>query len=127
MRDHFGQAPAGLLVGMMQEKDHDGFFRALAQWPGWRWVWCYPVRSPRTLDAPSLAAVARRHFRNTRVYQNLDQALESLERLTDKRLRIVATGSLYSIARLEQWGVHHGPLGVQTKVDQAQAEQGANH
>jgi len=127
MRDHFGEAPAGLLVGMMQEKDHEGFFRALAEWPGWQWVWCYPPRSPRALDAPSLAAVARRHFHNTRVFQNLDQALESIERLTDKRLRIVATGSLYSIARLEEWGVHHGPHGVQTKVTQAQAEPDASH
>jgi dihydrofolate synthase/folylpolyglutamate synthase len=116
MAAHFAGQPAGLLVGMMQDKDHEAFFAALAAWPGWQWVWCYQGLSPRAQDPEALAQVARRHFHNTRVFHNLEQALQSLEGHAEKKIRIVATGSLYSIATLQEWGTRHGTARYQTEA-----------
>jgi hypothetical protein len=59
---------------MMAEKDHEGFFRALAAWPGWQWVWCYTADSPRAAAAGDLAAVAVRQWGvgRVKVFTNLE-------------------------------------------------------
>jgi folylpolyglutamate synthase/dihydropteroate synthase len=126
MRGHFGTEPAGLLVGMMDEKDQDGFFRALAEWPHWAWVGVYRVESPRAMAAEGLAEIAGRHFHNIRTYKNLEQALELMTRESEKTHRVVATGSLYSIARLQEWGSHHGS-GRRPSQRTAKAEQVTDH
>ena len=108
MAGHFGDRPAALLVGMMAEKDHDGFFRGLAAWPHWSWVGVYRVDSPRAAEAAPLAAAARRHFPQARAFENLDSALESYGRDADKKSRMVVTGSLYSVGRMQEWGSDHG-------------------
>lgn len=122
---HFGDEPAGLIVAMMQDKDHDGFFRELARWPGWAWVWCYRGDSPRAMDAPALAQAARGHFGQVSAFENLEQILELLGRPADKVMRVVATGSLHTVARLESWGAVHGSPRFKNQAP-AQAEQDAD-
>jgi dihydrofolate synthase/folylpolyglutamate synthase len=124
MRGHFGEEPAGLLVGMMEEKDHDGFFRELARWNHWAWVGLYQVDSPRAATPETLARAARRHFHNIFLYKNLEQALQSLPSHDEKVSRIVACGSLYSIAHLQDWGLDYGRHSTQRP---SQAEQIADH
>lgn len=123
MAGHFGTEPAGLIVGMMAEKDHEAFLAALARWPGWRWIWLYPPPSARAADPETLAEAARRFFCYTRVFQNLEQVLNSLPHNADDVSRIVATGSLYSVARFEDWGADYGRLERKEQQDSAQAEQ----
>lgn len=126
MAAHFGQEPAGLLVGMMEEKDHAGFFRELAGWGGWRWVGCYRVASPRAAEPAKLAQAALSYFCNTVVYENLDMALEFLAKNAEEQGRVVATGSLYSIDRLQQWGSSHGSAKPQIQTP-AQIEPHPDH
>lgn len=121
MQGHFGEEPAGLLVGMMEEKDHDGFFRELVRWPHWAWVGVYGVESPRAAAPERLAAAARYHFQDIRVYENLEQALMIATEDADKVNRLIATGSLYSIGRLQEWGRKYGSRRL-TAQDPSQTE-----
>ncbi len=101
---HFGDQPALALVAMVEEKDHDGFFAALARWPGWRAVICTTAPTPRALPAPALAAAARRYFPDVRVYPQLDVALQQTTRLAEEtHIRAVACGSMYTIAPVQAW------------------------
>lgn len=126
MRGHFGAEPAGLLVGMMAEKDHAGFFRGLAEWPHWRWLGVYRAESPRAAEGAELAAAARDYFGDIRVYKNLEQALEFMSAESEKGGRVIATGSLYSIARLQEWGRRHG-TGEPPAANTPEAEQVPDH
>ena len=109
MRQHFGEAPAGLFVGMMREKDHAGFFREAARWPGWRWVRCYTPPGPRALPADELAAVARQFFTLVTTCENPETWLQKNSLDAEKIERVVAAGTLYGIAALEDWGAgQHG-------------------
>ena len=103
MRAHFAAEPAGLLVAMMSDKDHAGFFEALATWEGFRWVVCYPLDLPRAADPEVLARHARRHWPQARVVENLGQGLEALPEIAEKVDRVVATGTLMAISRLHAW------------------------
>ena len=111
MRAHFGRQPAGLAVAMMDDKDHDAFFAALARWDGWRGVDCYPGSTPRAADPERLAHAARRHFEPVRVWPSLETLLEALPREAARRglERVVAAGSLYSVAAFEDWAVADRP------------------
>jgi folylpolyglutamate synthase/dihydropteroate synthase len=94
---------------MMQDKEYRGFFANLAQWAGWRSVICYRGMTARAADPETLAAVARRFFPRVEVAQTLEQALELSAKNAEKVLRVVATGTLYSIGRLYAW--RHRPHG----------------
>ncbi len=101
MEAHFGAEPAVALVGMMEDKDHDGFFAELAHWRGWRGVVCYRPPSPRALPADRLAEAARRYFDTVDFYDDLDGALQKIARLADTINRVVACGTLYGIGPIQ--------------------------
>jgi dihydrofolate synthase/folylpolyglutamate synthase len=108
MAAHFGCEPAGLVVGMLEDKDHAAFFEALAAWPGWRWVRCYRVDSPRAAAPEALARAAARLGCPVWAMSNLSNTLESLRTDADKATRVIVTGTLYSVARAREWGIQHG-------------------
>lgn len=101
MQAHFGAEPAVALVGMMDDKDHEGFFAALSQWNGWRAVVCYRSPSPRALPAEKLAEAARRHFAHVDFCDDLDRAFQKIVRLADTNTRAVACGTLYGIGPIQ--------------------------
>ncbi|MCE5230075.1 hypothetical protein LLG95_10820 [bacterium] len=101
MEAHFGSEPAIALVGMMDDKDHDAFFRALARWRGWRAIVCYKPPSPRALPAEELAKKALQFFGQVNSYDDLDQAIQKTVRLAEKRIRVVACGTLYGIGPIQ--------------------------
>jgi dihydrofolate synthase/folylpolyglutamate synthase len=104
MRAHFGDRPAGLLLGMMEDKDCSGILRELSRWDGWRWVLCYRGLGPRGLDSKELADRARPWFPEVVDCSTLQAALDLLPLRAEKVDRIVAMGSLYSVAAIEDWG-----------------------
>lgn len=95
------------VVGMMRDKDHGAFFRALAQWPGWRAVVCYRVEFPRALEADRLAEAARPFFGNVHSCATLPEALELSARLAEEKNRVVALGTIYSVAPIQDWIAAH--------------------
>lgn len=101
MQAHFGAKPALALVGMMDDKDHEGFFAALARWGGWRAVVCYRPPSQRSLPAEKLAETARRHFAHVDFCDDLAEALQKIVRLADTNTRVVACGTLYGIGPIQ--------------------------
>ncbi len=110
---HFPGTRTHLLVGMMADKEHDGFFAALARWPGWRRVVCYPVDSPRGASAADLADCARRHFPDVTLCTDLAAGLELALRIADKKDQIVAAGTVVSIAFLQDWAATRLTMDVQ--------------
>lgn len=106
MQAHFGEEAADLLVGMMADKDHEGFLANLAQWPGWRRVICYHSLTSRSADPETLAEVARRFFPQVEVMPDRHSVLEFLDKTDDKKTRVVGVGSLYNISDFEDWGAN---------------------
>ena len=105
MQAHFPQSCAVAIVGMMEDKDHDGFFRALARWGGWRAIVCYTPAGPRALPAGHLAAAARPHFPALpiEVSPDLHVALERTISLAEKTDSIVALGTIIGIVPISDW------------------------
>ena len=124
MEAHFGQEPAGLLVAMMDDKDHNAFFEGLARWGGWKRVVCYRGFSPRAAPAELVAEAAKRHFHDVEVTNNLGATLQEWLAGAEKNTqRAVATGSLYSIAWFQDWGAQHGQAHSNERKAPAQTQQ----
>lgn len=104
MEEHFGGEPAVLVLGMMREKQHEGFMRELARWPGWHAVGCYRAPTQRAADPARLARMADRFWRRVTIYTDLQELLQSELIGAEKSTRVVATGSFYSVAQLQEWG-----------------------
>lgn len=105
MEAHFSQSSAVAVAGMMEDKEHDGFFRALARWGGWRAIVCYTPPGPRALPAERLAEAARVHFPAVpvEVLPDLHVALERTLSLAEKRDSIVALGTIIGIVPVGDW------------------------
>lgn len=101
MQAHFGDEPALAFVGMMADKDHEGFFAGLAGWGGWRGVVCYRPPSPRGLPAEKLAEAARHYFATVEFCDDLNDALQKTVHLVDTTIRIVACGTLFGIGPIQ--------------------------
>jgi dihydrofolate synthase/folylpolyglutamate synthase len=109
MGRHFGSDPASALVGMMADKQHRAFFEALAAWPHWRSVVCYDLPgNPRAASGADLAAVARGFFPEVQVCPDVAGALEWIWDRAERRDRIVALGSIFSVGPVSDWSRSHG-------------------
>lgn len=128
---HFGRAgrAAGAIavVGMMREKDHEAFLRTVAAWPGWRGIVCYRPDFPRALEARELGEVAARHFPAVRISETVSTALQSALDLAEKENRIVAFGTIYSLAPIQDWIAAHdaGPRAQAEATPQTEPQAGA--
>lgn len=99
MAAHFGpNSPAVAIVGMVEDKDHVGFFRELSSWSGWRAVLCYTLASQRAEPGDRLARRAEGFFPAVRGFADVHSALNFAAGLTEKSYRFVATGSTYGVA-----------------------------
>lgn len=107
---HFGaNAEAIAVVGMMADKDHNGFFEALKTWPHWRRIIGYQLSSmPRAAPAESVAAAAKPHFPEVETCSNLRTALQLALDQADERAMIVALGSMFSVGPVTDWSRCHG-------------------
>jgi dihydrofolate synthase/folylpolyglutamate synthase len=108
MAAHFPGASADLVVGMMDDKDHAGFFRAMAEWKGWRRCFCHTAPSPRAASGAELARAAAPFFSEIRVFPDVQSALESAFDSAEEGRRIVAAGTLYAVAAALEWSRPHG-------------------
>lgn len=128
MDEHFGDQGWGLAVAMMRDKDHEAFLEALSSWPGWRWIACYRAPTPRAADPSHLASLARRYFHTVYCGEHIESLLESLPECAEKETRVVATGTLFSIARIQQWSSELGSQNLPVPPQaQPQNEQGPDH
>lgn len=109
LREHFGSVPATAVVGMMADKQHEAFFKALASWPHWRGVVCYDMPgNPRAARAVQLAEAARGHFPHVDVCPDVTSALELALDRPGEREMIVAVGSIFSVGPVSDWSCTHG-------------------
>lgn len=108
MRAHFGSETACAVVGMAEEKDHMGFFRELAGWPGWRRIVVYRLDSPRAAEPQALFEAAKHNFSCVDKAKNLTEALEFANLASEKYTNVIVVGSAYSIAAATQWGAKYG-------------------
>lgn len=121
MARHFGpDAEATALVAMMKDKDQEGFFRALAEWPGWGRIVCYTGSIPRSEQAEDLARRARLYFDSVQAFPCLDLALQFVSDSAEESGRTVAAGSIYSIVNITDRLLGHG-----RKADENQPERAA--
>jgi dihydrofolate synthase/folylpolyglutamate synthase len=107
MEAHFGDAPVVLMAGMMIDKNHREFFRALAGWANWREVICYTPATPRAEPAESLAEKAREFWPRVTVAHDLMKALELAGFKAEEGYRVVAAGTVYSVAPIQDWIREH--------------------
>lgn len=108
MAAHFPDASATAVVAMMIDKDHEGFFKGLARWTGWRRIVCYALDNPRAAPAESLARAASRHFGQVRICSNLETALQLALERSEEREKIVALGSIFAVGPVSDWSRAHG-------------------
>ncbi len=111
MAAHFGEQPARLIVGMMTDKDHEHWFEEAMRWPGWSEIYCYQLESPRAVAVEKLFECAKKYGKPVNMFQNLKQVLDLLDQIDDKHSRTMASGSLYSVAAIEDWGIKHERTG----------------
>lgn len=106
---HFGNRSAIAVVGMMADKNHEGFFRALRNGPEWRKVLCYQLDSmPRAAPAERIAEAARRHFPDVEICPDLRTALQLALDQANRHAMIVALGSIFSVGPVLDWSCRHG-------------------
>lgn len=108
MGAHFPDASATAVAAMMIDKDHEGFFKGLARWKGWRRIVCYALDNPRAAPAETLARAARRHFGEVRICSNLETALQLALERSEEREKIVALGSIFAVGPVTDWSRAHG-------------------
>jgi dihydrofolate synthase / folylpolyglutamate synthase len=108
MQAHFGPRPAVAVVAMMLDKDHAGFFRALASWPHWRCIVCSAVDFPRAAPSDRLAEAAGRFFPDVRVCPDLPSALELGLEQSQPGDTMIALGSIFAVAPVLDWSLRHG-------------------
>lgn len=123
METHFGNSPAIAVVGMMMDKDHEAFFKSLAGWPGWNRIICYTAATARAEPADSLAARARGFFSAVDACPDLNSALESAAIHAEKGPRVVALGSIYSVAWAQDWSRQDGRKACCPDKSSAEANQ----
>ncbi len=109
MQAHFGTRQASAVVGMMADKDHAGFFQALAGWPRWKRVYTFQLAStPRAAPASLIAEAARPFFPEVEVCPNIQTALRlALDQAEDREM-IIALGSIFSIGSVSEWSRCYG-------------------
>ncbi|MBI3735480.1 hypothetical protein HY256_03095, partial [Candidatus Sumerlaeota bacterium] len=108
MESHFDSEPAVAVIGMAVDKDHAGFFEALARWKGWKGMVCYTLPHPRGASAETLASRAAPYFPSVLWRTNLSEALELANSLTENYTRLIAAGSAYGVGPASDWGKTHG-------------------
>lgn len=109
MRAHFAAGADGpravALVALSRDKDHAGFFRELAAWPGWAGVVVRGGSHPRLAPAADLARAAVRFFPLILEGHDLDSALGLIRDREDWRdLPVVSTGSCFGVWDVIQCG-----------------------
>lgn len=98
MSAHFAGRRAVALVALSTDKDHAGFFRELAAWPGWAGAVVWGGGHPRLADPALLERAARPFFPLILNGHDLDSALGLIrgrESLGDHL--IVSTGSCFGV------------------------------
>jgi dihydrofolate synthase/folylpolyglutamate synthase len=99
LNQHFGHDTAHLVVAMMRDKDHEGFFRGLSSWPGWQHVWCFQGDTPRSMPADDLAAIAGHYFKDVSPVATTSDMLELIRNDAEKLIRVVITGSIFHLGQ----------------------------
>jgi dihydrofolate synthase/folylpolyglutamate synthase len=124
-RKHFPATPAGLIIGLLEDKDRDSICRLLA--PLAHRIWTAPVDSDRTASADSVAALCRRHHPQARVAvcASLAEALQAAHECSF----LIVTGSLHFLGEamellevapsprlaerpLNDWNAARAPIGA---------------
>lgn len=106
---HFGETPAIAVVGMMADKNHDAFFRALGSWPHWEKILVYQIDSiPRAASTERLIGAAGSHFSAVEGAPNLQTALHLALDQAASRAMIIALGSIFSVGPVMDWSCCHG-------------------
>jgi len=87
-----------ILVGMLADKDHEGYMRAI--YPIAECMIVTDVPSERTIKAEGLADVARRYVSKTKVIGDFKEAYKEILSLQKP---VCVTGSLYLIGAIKQF------------------------
>ncbi len=87
-----------ILIGMLSDKDHDGYMRAI--YPIAEYMIVTDVPSERTIKAKGLADVARRYVSKTKVIDDFKKAYKEILSLQKP---VCVTGSLYLIGAIKQF------------------------
>lgn len=126
MEAHFGPEPAVAYVSLMADKDASGFFRELARWRHWEELVVYAADIERAASAQALARAAGPFFERVLTCPNMDSAVQSATAHAEKGHRIVFTGTIYALARIQDWRTPHGRDSKNLPIEtQAQPSSGA--
>jgi len=87
-----------ILIGMLSDKDHEGFMRAI--YPIAEYMIVTDVPSERTIKAKGLADVGRRYVSKTKVIGDFKEAYKEILSLHKP---VCVTGSLYLIGAIKQF------------------------
>jgi len=104
LREIVGRRPVGLVCGMCEDKDQQGFFSVLAS--RLRRVWTVPLRTPRSSDPEALARLARQRGLEAEAEATLTEAREKAVRWArEEGGAVCLAGSLFLVGEvLEQEG-----------------------